>query len=160
MPAESPSINACPPADSPEPKGLAAQLRHAEERATLLGQPDGADDEGAAPILIGAGLRGILGHGLADIDCSLAQKRRWLARIACEMRRELSAVDTGRSDQPAVPSGRPMLATTDQGQGCVRSAMSASGLGDDPATADELIRYIGCPSWKCWCCIPRVSTGQ
>ncbi len=80
-------------------------------------------------------------RGLTDTDYSLAQKRRWLARIAFEMQR--SAADAGPKAGADVPTGRPMLATADQVRGWVRSAMSASGLGDDPATADEFIGYVG-----------------
>jgi len=80
-------------------------------------------------------------RGLAPVDYSLAQKRRWLARIAFEMQR--GAGDAEATADAAIPAGRPMLATADQVRGWVRSAMSASGLGDDPATADQFIRYIG-----------------
>jgi len=80
-------------------------------------------------------------RGLTDSDYSLAQKRRWLARVAFEMQRADAGGDGPHGDD--APAGRPMLATAAQVRGWVRSAMAASGRGDDPATADEFLSYIG-----------------
>lgn len=80
-------------------------------------------------------------RGLLKPDHPLAQKRRWLARVAFEMqqRRAAAAVSDSGEDEAA----RPILATGADVRAWVEQAMSESGFGRDPAAAAEFVDYVG-----------------
>lgn len=78
-------------------------------------------------------------RGIARTDYSLAQKRRWLARVGFEMQHRRAE----GGDETESQAGKAILADATQVRDWVMAAMVDSGLGSDPDAADEFIRYIG-----------------
>jgi len=78
-------------------------------------------------------------------DYPLAQKKRWLARVAFEMqlRRSQQAQATGtKGDKPQDSEARDILVSAEEAEGWIATAMAESGYPPERGAAPEFVDYI------------------
>jgi internalin A len=77
-------------------------------------------------------------RGIQEVNYSLAEKKRWLARVGFEMQCRRSGAAT-QGEEPK----REVLATREEVRDWILSAMAVSSRDADPPAADRYLDYIG-----------------